>query len=35
MKKNKGIGVIIIFIIVGILLFGYLGYRVKNDFFKG
>lgn len=34
MKKNKGIGVIIIFI-VGILLFGYLGYRVKNDFFKG
>lgn len=35
MKKNKGIGVIIIFIIVGIVLFGYLGYRVKNDFFKG
>lgn len=35
MKKNEGIGVIIIFIIVGILLFGYLGYRVKNDFFKG
>ena len=35
MKKNKGIGVIIIFIIIGILLFGYLGYRVKNDFFKG
>lgn len=35
MKKNKGIGVIIIFIIIGIILFGYLGYRVKNDFFKG
>lgn len=35
MKKNKGIGVIIIFIVVGIILFGYLGYRVKNDFFKG
>ena len=35
MKKNKGRGVIIIFIIVGIILFGYLGYRVKNDFFKG
>ena len=35
MKKNKGRGVIVIFIIVGILLFGYLGYRVKNDFFKG
>ena len=35
MKKNKGIVVIIIFIIVGVLLFGYLGYRVKNDFFKG
>lgn len=35
MKKNKGIGVIVIFIIVGIILFGYLGYRVKNDFFKG
>lgn len=35
MKKNKGRGVIVIFIIVGIILFGYLGYRVKNDFFKG
>lgn len=35
MKKNKGIVVIIIFIIVGVLLFGYLGYRVKSDFFKG
>lgn len=35
MKKNKGIVVIIIFIIIGIILFGYLGYRVKNDFFKG
>ena len=35
MKKNKDIGVIIIFILVGIVLFGYLGYRVKNDFFKG
>lgn len=35
MKKNKGRGVIVIFIIVGIMLFGYLGYRVKNDFFKG
>lgn len=35
MKKNKDIVVIIIFIIVGVLLFGYLGYRVKNDFFKG
>ena len=35
MKKNKGIGVIIIFIIIGVILFGYLGYRVKNDFFKG
>ena len=34
MKKNKGRGVIVIFIIVGIILFGYLGYRVKNDFFK-
>lgn len=33
--KNKGRGVIVIFIIVGIILFGYLGYRVKNDFFKG
>ena len=35
MKKNKGIVVIIIFIIIGVILFGYLGYRVKNDFFKG
>lgn len=35
MKENKGRGVIVIFIIVGIILFGYLGYRVKNDFFKG
>lgn len=35
MKKNKGRGVIVIFIIVGIILFGFLGYRVKNDFFKG
>lgn len=35
MKKNKGRGVIVIFIIVGIILFGYLGYKVKNDFFKG
>lgn len=35
MKKNNGRGVIVIFIIVGIILFGYLGYRVKNDFFKG
>lgn len=35
MKKNKGRGVIVIFIIVGVILFGYLGYRVKNDFFKG
>lgn len=35
MKKNKGRGIIVIFIIVGIILFGYLGYRVKNDFFKG
>lgn len=35
MKKNKGRGVNVIFIIVGIILFGYLGYRVKNDFFKG
>ncbi len=35
MKKNKGRGVIVIFIIVGIILFGYLGYRVKKDFFKG
>lgn len=35
MKKNKVRGVIVIFIIVGIILFGYLGYRVKNDFFKG
>lgn len=35
MKKNKDRGVIVIFIIVGIILFGYLGYRVKNDFFKG
>lgn len=35
MKKNKGRGVIVIFIIVGIILFGYFGYRVKNDFFKG
>lgn len=35
MKKNKGRGVIVIFIIVGIILLGYLGYRVKNDFFKG
>ena len=35
MKKNKGRGVIVIFIIVGIILFEYLGYRVTNDFFKG
>lgn len=33
--KNKDKKVIIIFIIVGIALFGFLGYKVKNDFFKG
>lgn len=35
MKKSKINKVIVIFIIVGIVLFGFLGYKVKNDFFKG
>lgn len=35
MKKSKVNKVIVIFIIVGIVLFGFLGYKVKNDFFKG
>lgn len=35
MKKNKSnIKIVIIFIVIGILLFGYLGYRVYIDFFK-
>ena len=37
-KKNKrgsnNIIITIIFIVVGVALFGYLGYRVYNDFFK-
>ncbi len=35
MKKNKVNKVIVIFIVVGVILFGFLGYKVKNDFFKG
>lgn len=34
-KKNKSdVKVIVIFIIIGLLLFGFLGYKVYNDFFN-
>ncbi len=34
MKKRNDRKILALFIIVGIILFGYLGYRVYNDFFK-
>ena len=34
MNKKSDIKMIIMFIIIGILLFGFIGYKVKNDFFK-
>ena len=34
-KKNKNDALtIVVFVIIGVLLFGYLGYRVYNDFFN-
>ena len=33
MKKKSDIATIIMFILIGILLFGFIGYKVKNDFF--
>ncbi len=34
MKKKNDIKVIVMFILIGILLFGFLGYKVYNDFFN-
>lgn len=33
-KSKNSILTIVVFIVIGIILFGYLGYRVYNDFFK-
>ncbi len=34
MKKKESKKIIIVFVIIGILLFGFLGYKVYNDFIK-
>ena len=34
MKKKTSIKIMIIFILIGIALFGFLGYKVYNDFFN-
>ena len=33
MNKKSDIKIIIKFVIIGIALFGFIGYKVKNDFF--
>ena len=33
MKKKSDIKMIIFFILIGIALFGFIGYKIKNDFF--
>ena len=34
MSKKKDIKIIIVFIVIGVLIFGYLGYRIKVDFYS-
>ena len=34
MKKKTSVKIMICFILIGIILFGFLGYKLKNDFFK-